>query len=111
MTGEEMERAIQALIDRHAKVSKGIAGLKADQEHTAAKLELLAQRVARLEARRKNHRRETREPSRVMNEELRDGFRRLMLGNEVTRDLARQVAHLLRQSWTARVTTRDNRSQ
>jgi predicted nucleic acid-binding Zn-ribbon protein len=94
MTGEEMERAIQALIERHAKVSAGIVGLKAAQERTSANLEALAQRVARMEARSKNHRRETREPSRVMNEDLRDGFRRLMLGNEVTRDLARQVAHL-----------------
>ena len=96
MTGEEMERAIQGLIDRQAKVSAGIAGLKAAQEQTAAKLELLAQKVARLSARRKKHRRKTREPSRVMNEELRDSFRRLTLGNEVTRDLARQVAHLAR---------------
>jgi uncharacterized coiled-coil protein SlyX len=94
MTGEEMERAIQSLIDRHAKVSRVIAGLKANQEQTAAKLELLAQKVARLEARGKNHRRERRQPSHVMNEELRNGFKRLILGNEVTRDLPRQVAHL-----------------
>jgi hypothetical protein len=53
MTGEEMERAIQSLIDRHAKVSRGIAGLKANQEQTAAKLELLAQKVAPSRARRR----------------------------------------------------------
>ena len=95
MTGEEMERAIQGLIERQVKLSAGIEDLKAAQEQTAEKLESLAQRVARLGARGKNYRRETQEPFRIMTEELRDGFRRLTLGNEVTRDLTRQVAHLV----------------
>lgn len=94
MTGEEMERAIQGLIERHVKLSAGIEDLKAAQEQTAAKLESLAQEVARLGLRGKNCQQETQEPFRIMTEELRDGFRRLTLGNEVTRELARQVAHL-----------------
>lgn len=94
MTGEEMERAIQGLIERHVRLRAGIEDLKAAQQQTAAKLESLAQKVARLGARVKHYRRETQEPFRIMTEELRDGFRRLTLANEVTRDLARQAAHL-----------------
>ena len=104
MTGEEMERAIQFLIEHHANVSAGIEGLKESQERsqeaqekaqetqarTAANLDTLtgivmelAQNVSRLE-----------EQAEVNREETRDGFNKLILGNEVTRDLAQRVARL-----------------
>jgi len=87
MTGEEMERAIQFLIEHHAKVSTDIESLKEAQERTAANLESLAQSVSRLE-------RETRGMFESMTEEMREGFNKLILGNEVTRDLTNQVARL-----------------
>lgn len=87
MTGEEMERAIQFLIEHHARVSTDIESLKEAQERTAANLESLAQSVSRLE-------RETRGMFESMTEEMREGFNKLILGNEVTRDLTNQVARL-----------------
>ena len=105
MTGEEMERAIQFLIEHHAKVSTDIEGLKEAQERTAANIDSLAQSVSRLEAHAEADRREMRETfERVteemretfdsMTEEMRDGFNKLILSNEVTRDLSSQVARL-----------------
>lgn len=90
MTGEEMERAIQFLIEHHARVSTDIAGLKEAQERTTANIEALtrtvgelADSVSRLEAQAESDRDETR-----------DAIDKLILSNEVTRDLANQVARL-----------------
>ena len=90
MTGEEMERAIQFLIEHHANVSAGIEGLKEAQEKTAANLDTLtgivaelSQNVSRLE-----------EQAEVNREETRDSFNKLILSNEVTRDLAERVTRL-----------------
>lgn len=105
MTGEEMERAIQFLIEHHAKVSSDIEGLKEAQEKTATHLAILTENIARTEAQAEIDWRETRERlERLADEmrqsfdsvtvEMRDGFNKLILGNEVTRDLAQQVARL-----------------
>ena len=90
MTGEEMERAIKFLIEHHAKVSADIGGLKEAQERTTANIEALtrtvgelADSVSRLEAQAESDRDETR-----------DAIDKLILSNEVTRDLANQVARL-----------------
>jgi hypothetical protein len=80
MTGEEMERAIQFLIEHHARVSTDIGGLKEAQERTVVEL---AESVSRLEAQGESDRQETR-----------DAIDQLILSNEVTRDLANQVARL-----------------
>lgn len=108
MTGEEMERAIQFLIEHHAKVSTNIdrlsadiEGLKEAQKMTAANIDLLtetvvgfAESVSRLEAEAETNRREMRETFDSVTEEMRDYFNKLILSNEVTRDLASQVARL-----------------
>lgn len=101
MTGEEMERAIQFLIEHHAKVSTDIEGLKEAQARTAANIDLLTERlmgltdsVSRLEAQAELDRREMRDRFESMTDEMRDGFNKLILSNEVTRDLAQQVARL-----------------
>lgn len=105
MTGEEMERAIQFLIEHHAKVSTDIEGLKEAQQATAAIVSSLAESVSRLEAQAEVDRREVREmfdgQSHEMHrmfdgpiQEMRDGFNKLILSNEFTRDLASQVARL-----------------
>ncbi len=97
MTGEEMERAIQFLIEHHAKVSTEIEGLKEAQERaqeaqerTAANIDALtgivvdlAQSVTPLEERAETNRQETR-----------DAINKLILSNEVTRSLAQDVARL-----------------
>lgn len=94
MTGEEMERTIQFLIEHHAKVSTDIEGLKEAQERTAANLESLAESVSRLETQVETDRRETQGMFQSVSEEMREGFSKLILGNEVTRDLTNQVARL-----------------
>ena len=83
MTGEEMERAIQLLIEHHARMSTDIERLKETQERTAANLETLAESVSRFEAQAEANR-----------HEMRDAMDKLILSNEVTRDLANQVARL-----------------
>jgi hypothetical protein len=97
MTGQEMERTIQLLIEHHANVSAEIDGLKEAeertreaQERTAANINSvtgilvdLAQGVSRLEEQAETNRQETR-----------DAINKLILGNEVTRSLAQDVARL-----------------
>jgi hypothetical protein len=83
MTGEEMERAIQFLIEHQAKISTS-------QDQTAVNIEALtrtvvelAESVSRLEAQAESDRQETR-----------DAIDQLILSNEVTRDLANQIGRL-----------------
>ena len=94
MTGEEMERAIQFLIEHHARVSTDIERLRETQERTTANLATLAESVSRLEAQAETDRREMRERFEMVTEEMRDSYNKMILGNEVTRDLANQVARL-----------------
>lgn len=90
MTGEEMERGIQFLIEHHARISTDIEGLKETQERTAANIESLtrtvvgiAESVSRLEAQAESDR-----------QEMREAIDQLILSNEVTRDLANQIGRL-----------------
>lgn len=101
MTGEEMERAIQFLIEHHARVSTDIEGLKEAQERTDGKINSLAETVVRLAestsglgAQAEADRREMRQTFDNLIEEMRDGFNKLILSNEVTRDLSENVARL-----------------
>jgi hypothetical protein len=90
MSGEEMERAIEFLINHHAKVSSDIEGLKEAQMSTAANIAALAgtvislaSSVSRLEAQAELDRQETR-----------NTIDKLILGNEVARSLAQDVSRL-----------------
>ena len=87
MTGEEMERAIEFLINHHAKVSSGIEGLKEAQITTAANIASLAKQA-------EIDRYEMRQTFHILTEEMREGFNKLILSNEITRDLSNQVARL-----------------
>jgi hypothetical protein len=87
MTGEEMERAIEFLINHHAKVSSDIEGLKEAQMRTAANIAALAKQA-------ETDRHEMRETFHILTGEMREGFNKLILSNEVTRDLSNQVARL-----------------
>ncbi|HYV07388.1 MAG TPA: hypothetical protein VFB82_22530 [Blastocatellia bacterium] len=104
MTGEEMERAIHFLIEHHANVTAGIEGLKEAQQRTAANLDSLTgivvdltQNVSRLEGQ-----------AEVNRDETRDGFNKLILSNEITRDLAQRVARVAIDT-AQRVTTIEDR--
>jgi chromosome segregation ATPase len=90
MTCDEMERAIQVLIEHHARVSTDIEGLKEAQQRTTVNIEALtrtvgelAESVSRIGAQAESDR-----------QEMRDAIDKLILSNEVTRDLANQIGHL-----------------
>ncbi|HSQ19090.1 MAG TPA: hypothetical protein VLR92_01825, partial [Blastocatellia bacterium] len=76
------------------KVSTDIEGLKEAQQATAAIVSSLAESVSRLETQAEVDRREVREMFDGLIHEMRGGFNKLILSNEVTRDLASQVARL-----------------
>ena len=104
MSGEEMERAIEFLVDQMGNVSANIGkltvdieglkesinGLKEAQERTTANISSLtgvvvdlAESISRLETQAEINRKETR-----------DAINNLILANEVTRDLSQNVARL-----------------
>ena len=83
MTGEEMERAIQFLIEHHARISTAQDRTSANIEALTRTVVELAESVSRLEAQAESDRYATR-----------DALDKLILSNEVTRDLTNQVARL-----------------
>lgn len=83
MTGEEMERAIQFLIEHHAKVSTAQDRATANIAALTRTVVELAESVSRLEAQAESDR-----------QEMRDTIDNLLLSNEVTRDLANQIGRL-----------------
>lgn len=112
MTGEEMERAIELLLHNQAKNSAEIMS-------TNEAVNRLAEAVGRdrvenralLEA----HRRETREQVEAIREqveayrqETREHIDNLIIANEVTRNLAEQVARLA-VTTSQRVTALENK--
>ena len=94
MTSEEMERAIEFLLEHHAKVTADIGTL------TGKVLEL-TDTVIRSEIRAEEDRREMHqailrieEQAESNREEMRETINNMILANEVTRDLAQKVASL-----------------
>jgi DNA-binding ferritin-like protein len=83
MTGEEMERAIQFLIEHHAKVSTAQNRNTSNIAALTGTVVELAESVSRLEAQAESDRKE-----------MREAIDRLTMSDEVTRDLASQVARL-----------------
>lgn len=91
MTSEEMERAIEFLLESQAKNSTDIA-------FTNEAVNKLAETVSQdrqenreqLEA----YRQETREQLEAYRQETREAVNNLIIANEVTRDLAEKVARL-----------------
>ena|SRR5437870_10241869 len=83
MTGEEMERAIQFLIEHQAKVSTAQDRTTANIAALTRTVVELAESVSRLEAQAESDR-----------QEMRDAIDKLILSNEVTRDLANQIGRL-----------------
>ncbi|HXG67749.1 MAG TPA: hypothetical protein VNO70_21790 [Blastocatellia bacterium] len=90
MTNEQVERAIEFLLDHHAKFSADIGVLKelqtkttVDVQSLTASVADLTEAVARLEAQAESDR-----------QEIREAINNLIIANEVTRDLAQNVAKL-----------------
>lgn len=108
MTTEEMERAIGFLLDHHAKVSadierhsEQIGKLTETVSTLSGDVQMLAQVV-------EADRRATSETLDRIITEIQDGFNKLILGNELTRDLANKVASLEVQT-SQRVTNLEQR--
>ena len=105
MTREEMEHAIEFLLGHHAKVSVEI------QQHSE-QIAQLTKAVSALTVNMQDGfdrmREEVQDGFERMREEVRDGFDKLILGNEVTRQLAQDVARLGLQT-SQRVTAIDGR--
>ena len=91
MTSEELDRAIEFLLESQAKSSSVIA-------LTSEAVNKLAETVA--QDRRENreqleaYRLETREQLEAYRQETREAINNLIIANEVTRDLAERVAKL-----------------
>jgi chromosome segregation ATPase len=76
MTDDEMERAIESLVQQSARTDARIDSLVEQSARTDARLDRLAESV------------------QAMQSEMREGFENLIVANEVTRNLAEQVAKL-----------------
>jgi len=94
MTSEEMERAIEFLLNHHAQFSADIGQLK---EAISRQSENLDKLTANVDAMREEMG-AMREEMGAMREEMRDGFNKLILANEVTRRLTEEVAQLAVQT-------------
>ena len=90
MTNEELARAIQFLLNHHEQISADISGLTEAERQQAENIDKL---TANIEA---------------MREEMRYGFDKLILANEVTRRLTEEVAQLAVQT-SQRVTGLEHR--
>jgi uncharacterized protein YhaN len=90
MTDEQMERAIEFLLDHHAKFSADIDELKEVQRQQAKNLDKLTVNVDKLSA-NVDAMRAGMEANR---QEVRETIDNLIIANEVTRDLAEQAARL-----------------
>lgn len=113
MTGEEMERAIEFLLEHHAKFGSDIQELKMAQAQTTADLRTLTGKVAELTdnvSRLETRMEEMSETVQNVIEEMHDGFNKLILANEVTRDLAEKAAQLAINT-SHRVTIIENKLQ
>jgi hypothetical protein len=82
-----MEHAIEFLLEHHARVSVEIEQLKETQKEQGANIAKLSDTVAQIGV-------EIREGFA----ETRDAFDKLILANEITRDLAQKAAQLAIQA-------------
>lgn len=91
MTSEEMERAIEFLLQSQAKNSADIAATREVVNNLAEAVERdRRENREQLEA----YRQETREQLEAYRLETREAINNLIIANEATRDLAEKVARL-----------------
>jgi len=90
MTGKEMERAIEFLTEHQARVSVDIERVSNDIERVSNDLERVRNDIDKV----KGAQERTTANIDSLTRETREGFNNLIIANEVTRDLTRQVARL-----------------
>lgn len=115
MTYEEMKRTMEFLLEWQAKFSVEIEQLKETQKQQGENIRLLFESTMAMRSQSEGimsqaeaDRAATRGLFNSMVVELREGFDKLILGNEVTRDLASKVAALEIQT-SQRVTNLEQR--
>ena len=94
MTPEEMEKAIQFLIESQGKFLADIESLKESQQQTDAQIEALT----KIQQNTDQQIRILAENVEAMRLEMREAFDQLMMANEVTRELAVQIGSLTVQT-------------
>jgi BMFP domain-containing protein YqiC len=94
MSSDNIQRQIEFILEHQAKFSEDISQLRAAigelKDTQSQQGEMLSLIVTEMVA----DRRETREVLNSMITEIQDGFNKLILGNEVTREFTNQVARL-----------------
>jgi len=81
-----MGRAIEFLLNHHAQLSADIQTLQEAQKITTATVESLAKQA-------EEDQREMRETFESLFDRMREGFDKLILANEITRDLIRLLGY------------------
>lgn len=104
MTYEEMKRTMEFLLEWQAKFSVEVEQLKETQKQQGENIRLLFETTTAMQV----DLTESRELFNSMVVEMHEGFDKLILGNEVTRDLASKVATLEIQT-SQRVTNLEQR--
>ena len=90
MTTDEMEQAIDFLLQHQARLSVDIEQLKEVQKQQAANLDKQTANVDQLTVDVDG----LRDSIAAMRDEMREGFENLIIANEVTRDLAERIGKL-----------------
>ncbi|MFL6277417.1 MAG: hypothetical protein ACJ74G_19705 [Blastocatellia bacterium] len=98
MTNEEMERAIEFLLNHHAQFSADISGLKEVQRQQAENIDKLTAIVEAIHEEMREGFEKLTANVEAMREEMHYGFDKLILANEVTRRLTEEVAQLAVQT-------------
>ena len=111
MTNDQMERAIEFMLEHHAKFSADIGELREAISELKERVNGVTETVSRLaEVQKLQGENLDRLTANVeaMREEMRDSFNKLILANEVTRKLSEDVARLTVQN-SKRVTGLERR--
>ena len=111
MTGDEMERAIQFLLQAQANFFADLEGLKESQQRATESQQRLSesqQQLAESQQRTDAQLQALTENVEAMRLEMREAMENLIVANEVTRDLAQQIGQLAMNT-SQRVTKLENR--
>ena len=103
-----MKRTMEFLLEWQAKFSIEIEQLKETQKQQGENIKLLFDTTTAMQVEADVDRTATRDLLNSVITEMREGFNKLILGNEVTRDLANKVATLEIQT-SQRVTNLEQR--
>ncbi|MFP5264513.1 MAG: hypothetical protein ACLGJB_21715 [Blastocatellia bacterium] len=94
MSGDNIQRQIEFLLEHQAKISADIEQHSEQIRLLTNDVQSLASTIDRIQEQMETDRVDTREVLNSVIAEMREGFNKLILSNEVTRDLASKVASL-----------------